>query len=158
MDLDGQDAREAAREAQQLAALVATGRRPLVLVADDNEVNRMIAETLLAQLGCEVIAVRDGAAALREAQTRAPALILMDVSMPVMNGLDATRAIRRHELAHGRRTPIVALTAHALEEHLEHCLEAGMDARLVKPFKPRDLSRVVAHFLAPASDEERAAG
>ncbi|MGF1657837.1 MAG: ATP-binding protein [Rubrimonas sp.] len=151
MNVDGADAGDAAREAAGLAAAVASGRRPLVLIADDNDVNRMIAETLLRQLGCEVVAVRDGAAALREAQIRAPALILMDVSMPVMNGLDATRAIRRHELAHGRRTPIVALTAHALEEHLDHCLSAGMDARLVKPFKPRDLARVVAHFLAPAT-------
>jgi CheY-like chemotaxis protein len=140
---------EAQAEGRRLAELVASGRNPEVLVADDNDVNRMIAETLLTQLGCSVEVVADGAAALRVAMERPKALILMDVSMPVMNGLDATRAIRRGELGLGRRTPIVALTAHALEEHLDHCLEAGMDGRLVKPFRPEQLARTVAHFLDP---------
>ena len=137
-----------------MAAAVADGRPPRVLLADDNDVNRMIAETLLAQLGCVVETAKDGAEAARAAQAGNFDAILMDVSMPVMNGLDATRAIRAHERARGRRTPIVALTAHALEEHLDRCLEAGMDGRLVKPFRPDDLGRTIAHFLAGSAGAE----
>ncbi len=158
---DGEADAQAGRDAVRLAALAAAGRAPRVLVADDNDVNRMIAGTLLRQLGCAVELAANGAEALEAARGSGFALVLMDVSMPVMNGLDATRAIRRIERETGRRTPIVALTAHALEEHLDHCLDAGMDARLVKPFRPEDLAQIVARFVFAAatdSEDRRAAG
>jgi CheY-like chemotaxis protein len=158
MDSDPVSVAQAQSEALRLAAAIAAGRPPRVLVADDNDVNRMIAETLLGHLGCLVETANDGAQAVSASQATPFDLILMDVSMPVMNGLDATRAIRAREKALGRRTPIVALTAHALDEHLGRCLDAGMDGRLVKPFRPDQLARTVAHFLAPPSDDSRVAG
>jgi signal transduction histidine kinase/CheY-like chemotaxis protein len=122
-----------------------------VLVADDNEVNRLIATRLLEGLGCVVAAAGDGVEALRMAAETRPDVILMDVSMPRMNGLEAAAEIRRREAGTGRRTPIVALTAHALAEHRERCLDAGMDDHLPKPFTPEALAATLARWRpAPA--------
>jgi two-component system sensor histidine kinase/response regulator len=77
-------------------------------------------------------------------------VIFMDVQMPVMNGLDATRAIRVREGALGRHTPIVALTAHAIKGDREMCLEAGMDDYLSKPIQTSQLREVLARWNTPA--------
>jgi signal transduction histidine kinase/CheY-like chemotaxis protein len=137
----------------------ATGDGPpvRVLVADDNEVNRIVASGLLEMLGCSVELACDGAEAVGLAFASRPDLILMDVSMPRMNGLEAAAEIRRRE-AGGPRVPIIALTAHAMAEHRDRCLEAGMDDHLPKPFPPEALAAMLARWApaASAASHERA--
>ncbi len=129
-----------------------TGRpgRPLrVLVADDNSVNRKLAEHLLRRLGHEPRLVEDGREAVTAARSTRFDLVLMDMQMPALDGLAATAEIRQLERELGRRTPIVALTAHAMDEDRQRCLDADMDGHLAKPIKLADLERALA---AHASD------
>ncbi|WP_457108263.1 ATP-binding protein [Methylobacterium sp. P5_C11] len=121
-----------------------------VLVADDSAVNREVALEALARCGVTaVVTVEDGAAAVAAAQAQTFDLILMDGSMPVLDGFTAARTIREREVATGRRTPIVALTAHVLGEAAEAAAAAGMDGTLLKPFTLRQLADLLqAH--APA--------
>jgi CheY-like chemotaxis protein len=119
-----------------------TARR--VLIADDNAVNRKVARGILERAGHEVVAVEHGRAALDTLDRERFDVVLLDVEMPVLDGLEATRAIRAGELASGApRLPIVALTAQAMSGDRERCLEAGADAYVAKPFEPRDLLRIV---------------
>jgi len=105
-----------------------------VLVAEDDQVSRMAVVLFLQRFGCQVGAVEDGMQALKALQSEAFDLVLMDVEMPGMNGLDTTRAIRRGEAgAHNAAIPIIALTARAMAGDRERCLEAGMDDYLAKP-------------------------
>jgi PAS domain S-box-containing protein len=104
-----------------------------VLLAEDNAVNRQVAVEILRRRGHRVRTVGDGREALAALDTFTPDVVLMDVQMPGMNGLDATAAIRAREAATGRRVPIVAMTAHAMDTHRQRCLDAGMDAFLAKP-------------------------
>jgi PAS domain S-box-containing protein len=115
-----------------------------VLVAEDNSVNQMVAARQLRRLGCTVDVASDGAQAVGMAAARPYDLILMDLQMPVMDGLEAARAIRAAEA--GRRTPIVALTANVFEEHRNACNAAGMDGHLPKPFRVEDLQQVIATY------------
>jgi PAS domain S-box-containing protein len=108
--------------------------RANILVAEDNSTNREVARLFLERLGCEVTLADDGAAAVNACFTRNFDMVLMDVQMPVMDGLTATREIRRREGA-GRHTPIVALTASAMTGEQERCLAAGMDDLLIKPLE-----------------------
>lgn len=108
-----------------------------VLLAEDNEINQEILVDLLGDLDFSVDVAPNGAEALRLAQSFAYDLILMDMYMPEMDGLEATRRIR--ELPSGGRVPIVALTANAFAEDRERCLAAGMDDHLAKPVEPEDL-------------------
>jgi CheY-like chemotaxis protein len=106
-----------------------------VLVAEDNLVNRKLVTRLLQKRGHRVTAVENGRAAVAALTSPAATrfdVVLMDVQMPDMNGLEATAAIRRHEAA-GGHVPIIALTAHALQGDRERCLAAGMDGYLAKP-------------------------
>jgi CheY-like chemotaxis protein len=118
-----------------------------ILVAEDNEINALLARALLARLGHRATVAPDGAAAL-EAFLAAPTpydLVLMDVHMPLVDGIEATRRIRAAEAASGRsRTPIIALTANAFGEEREACLAAGMDDFLVKPLDRERLAEVLA--------------
>lgn len=119
-------------------------RRLRILLAEDNPVNRRAVELLLERMGHEVRSVGDGAQAVEEAFRSQWDLILMDVQMPKLEGLEATRRIREREARSGAvRTPVVGLTAHAFAEDVERCLAAGMDACLVKPFHLDDLRRLV---------------
>jgi PAS domain S-box-containing protein len=115
------------------------GRALRVLVAEDNLTNQKLVETLLAQKGHHVTLVADGRHAVDHATTDAFDLILMDVQMPEMGGLEATEAIRAHERGSGRHTPILALTAGAMAGDRERCLAAGMDAYVSKPLRPEEL-------------------
>jgi PAS domain S-box-containing protein len=117
------------------------GERPRVLVAEDNEVNSRLATTLLERRGWQVDAVATGAEAVAAAGATPYDLILMDVQMPEMDGLEATRRIRTIEAGDEseRRVPIVALTAYALAGDRARCLEAGMDDYLSKPIPAKDL-------------------
>jgi CheY-like chemotaxis protein len=114
-----------------------------ILVAEDNATNRKLAVTLLTQEGHTVVAAEDGREAVERATSEPFDLVLMDVQMPEMGGLDATRAIRAHEKATGAHVPIVAMTAHAMAGDRERCLEAGMDAYVAKPISPDELLSVV---------------
>ncbi|MGV3617719.1 MAG: ATP-binding protein [Fimbriimonas sp.] len=113
-----------------------------VLLAEDNVVNQMVATMQLRRLGCEVEVAEDGAQAVRFAREGRFDLILMDLQMPVLDGLSAARAIR----AAGNHTPMVALTANVFEEHRQACAEAGMDGHLSKPFRVEDLRGVLATY------------
>jgi CheY-like chemotaxis protein len=124
-----------------------------VLVAEDNPVNQLLARRLLEKLGHAVLTAASGREAVERTAREMPDLILMDVQMPEMDGFEATAAIRAAEAATGRRVPIVALTAHALQGYREQCVAAGMDDYLTKPIRLDELARA----LARASDEPAAA-
>jgi len=106
-----------------------------VLVAEDNPVNQMVVATLLRRLGCQVDVVADGRKAVEACAVTAYDLVFMDCMMPLMDGYDATRAIRSTAVA-GHRLPVVALTAKNLDGDRERCLAAGMDDYLTKPIEP----------------------
>jgi CheY-like chemotaxis protein len=107
-----------------------------VLAAEDNSVNQLVLKTLLHQIGVEPHVVANGAEALDAWKAQPWDVILMDMQMPVMDGLAATRAIREAEAAMGRsRTPIIALTANAMSHQIELCRAAGMDGHVAKPIE-----------------------
>jgi PAS domain S-box-containing protein len=116
-------------------------RRLRVLLAEDNPVNQEVAVALLQRRGHEVVVVENGRMALEAIQGAAFDVVLMDVQMPEMDGLAATRAIRA--LPSGGDLPIIAVTAHALASERARCLEAGMTACVVKPYRPHELIAVV---------------
>ncbi|MGF1545186.1 MAG: response regulator [Parvularculaceae bacterium] len=133
-------------------------RGPLILVAEDNEVNRAVVGELLKSLGYDFILAEDGREAVDAVDVHAPDVVLMDVSMPVMNGLEATAEIKRRDAATGRKTIVVGLTANALAGDREKCLDAGMDDYLSKPVNRERLGQCVSTWLAhinvaPADDE-----
>ncbi|HAZ07391.1 MAG TPA: hypothetical protein DCZ01_02460 [Elusimicrobia bacterium] len=138
------------KEAGPVAAALAW---PCVLVVDDGAVDRMLAVRLLARLGVKADVARDAREAL-EAVVRLPyGAVLMDRRMPGMDGLEATRELRRRE--GGRvRLPVVALTAEDDEEDRRACLEAGMDGHAAKPLRSADLARAVRAWTAPVYPED----
>ena len=129
----------------------------LVLLAEDNAVNAMLAEAVLRRVGLDVETVPDGEKAVeRMQQASQPTVdvILMDCQMPNMDGFEATRRIRSLEQEHGLpRTPIVALTANALQGDRDRCLDCGMDDHLSKPFKEEQLVRMLFRYLPQARIE-----
>ncbi|HEX5050312.1 MAG TPA: response regulator [Planctomycetota bacterium] len=114
-----------------------------VLLVEDNPINRLVARRMLEKIGCEVVLANNGSEAVHAASTGQFDLILMDVQMPVMDGYQATEVIRARESASGRRTPIVALTANAMERDAQLCLSAGMDDHVPKPVRTEELAMVV---------------
>jgi PAS domain S-box-containing protein len=110
-----------------------------VLVADDNIINQKLAKRLLEKLGCYVDTVANGIEAVQVTASLPYDLVLMDMQMPEMDGLEATGVIRDREQGTGKHLPIIALTANALQGDRELCLKAGMDWYLAKPFKPQEL-------------------
>ncbi|MEZ5870594.1 MAG: response regulator [Nitratireductor sp.] len=121
-----------------------------ILVAEDNEVNRVVFTQILQSAGWRFAIAGDGEEAVRMQGELNPKLILMDVSMPKMNGHEATAAIRERETARGLpRMPIIGVTAHALKGDMERCLEAGMDDYLTKPVSPAKLESKIAQWLEP---------
>ncbi|MEN9361425.1 MAG: hypothetical protein RL095_2960 [Verrucomicrobiota bacterium] len=114
------------------------GRR--ALLAEDNKVNQVLARNLLGKLGFEVLLAEDGRQAVALSSSERLDIVFMDMQMPEMDGVEATREIRKH---HPRGTlPIIALTANAFEEDRQLCLEAGMDGHLAKPFDLLRLAQV----------------
>ncbi|HTC52205.1 MAG TPA: response regulator [Steroidobacteraceae bacterium] len=112
--------------------------RGRVLVAEDNIVNQQVTRRFLERLGCRVELADNGLRAVEFCAQSNIDLVLMDVQMPIMDGLTATREIRRAEVP-GRRVPILALTASAMTDELDRCLAAGMDGLLTKPLQPLQL-------------------
>ena len=120
-----------------------------ILVAEDNAVNQLVARGLISRIGHEVTVVSNGQEAVDLVAREKFDLILMDVQMPIMDGFGATAEIRRQEALIGRRTPIVALTAYALREDCQRCLDAGMDDYLSKPISPVALREMLDRFRPP---------
>jgi CheY-like chemotaxis protein len=124
-----------------------------VLLADDHPVNRKVVEMILTQASVEIVSVEDGAQAVQACRDADYDLILMDMQMPVMDGLTATREIRLHEAAMGlARTPIVMLTANALPEHIAMADAAGADRHLAKPFDAAELLDLVVTLPRAAAE------
>jgi CheY-like chemotaxis protein len=117
-----------------------------ILVVDDEPVNREVAKVLLEDIGLEVDLADDGEQALASARKSAYAAIFMDMQMPKVDGLEATRQIR--ELPGYRETPIIAMTANAFAEDKARCLEAGMNDFLIKPFHPDTLFATLLRSLS----------
>ncbi len=127
--------------------------RPLdVLLAEDNLVNQRVAQRMLESLGHRVVVTSNGVEAVEAVGRRAMDVILMDVHMPEMDGIEATRRIRAAEAGLARRVPIIAVTAGALDEDRQACFDAGMDAFLAKPVRAAVLAEVLAG-IAPAPRE-----
>ena len=119
-----------------------------ILVAEDNEVNQIVVEQILAETGHSYIIVENGALAVERFKSAVPDLVLMDISMPEMNGLEATAEIRKYEAERGLHIPIVGLTAHALKGDEDMCLDAGMDDYLPKPISVDALTQAVSRHLS----------
>ncbi len=131
--------------------IFAEARRLRILVADDHPTNRRVVELILDQEAVDLISVEDGAQAVEACRASAFDLVLMDMQMPIMDGLTATREIRLHEVAMGMpRTPIVMLTANALPEHITAGTEAGADRHLAKPFSVEALLAMVTELTSDA--------
>ncbi|NOX95348.1 MAG: response regulator [Alphaproteobacteria bacterium] len=127
--------------------------RKKVLIAEDNAVNQLVLKTFISSEVFEVITADNGEQAVTLFQEHKPDLVLMDLSMPVMDGLEATRKIRLLEAANNKSaTPIIATTAHVLPEDRERCLGAGMDDFLAKPLKKDTLNETMERWLANTSD------
>jgi CheY-like chemotaxis protein len=118
---------------------------PLVLLAEDDEDVRALAELVLRRAGYDVAAVADGEAALALAAERTPALAVLDVSMPRLDGLDTAKALR--ERPQTRSIPIMLLTARVTDADRERGRAAGVDAQLDKPFSPAVLAERVSALL-----------
>ena len=134
-------------------------RRVRILLADDNPINQRVALKTLEKLGYRAEAVGNGAEALEALAQRHYDLVLMDVQMPEMDGVEATRRIRdRRSAVRDHSVPIVALTAHAMKEDRDACLAAGMNDYLSKPIKPDELATALARWAGRRPGPEPAVG
>jgi PAS domain S-box-containing protein len=122
-----------------------------VLVAEDNEVNQIVFTQILQTTGWLFQIVRNGEEAVEAWKKHNPAVIVMDVSMPVMNGHQATQTIRALEASTGGHTPIIGVTAHALESDRELCFQVGMDDYLSKPISPEALEEKIRGWIGGPS-------
>jgi len=132
------------------------GRRPFaarILLVEDSPVNQMVALGILEHLGYAADVAEHGRAALAALAERDYALVLMDMLMPEMDGLEATAAIRARERGTDRRVPILAMTANAIQGDRERCIEAGMDDYLAKPIRIDQVRAALDRWL-PSGDDE----
>jgi len=118
-----------------------------VLLAEDNQVNQRLGIRLLENRGHQVTLASNGREAVEALKEASYDLVLMDVQMPEMDGIEATLAIRAYETRIGGRQHIVALTAHAMKGDEKRCYEAGMDGYLSKPIRPAELDELLAKLL-----------
>jgi CheY-like chemotaxis protein len=133
------------------AAAAQVSERPLrILLAEDNEVNQKLAVRWLNKWGHTVTVAGSGREALARLDGEAFDLVLMDVQMPDMGGLEATSVIRTREKDRGTHVPILAMTAHALKGDRERCLAAGMDGYITKPIRPAEMFRTIEDLELPA--------
>jgi two-component system sensor histidine kinase/response regulator len=140
-------------------------RKLRILLAEDNPVNQKVGVKMLEKMGHQPTVARDGREAFAALEAANYDLVFMDVQMPEMDGLTATRKIREREKATGRHVPIIAMTAHAMKGDEQRCLEAGMDGYLTKPVSSPQVAEVIARILGadrtpgPKSQaEEKSAG
>jgi PAS domain S-box-containing protein len=139
--------------AEEELAVVPPARRMRILLAEDNVINRALAAGILEKRGHSIVHAANGREAVTAAAQEAFDLILMDVQMPEMDGLEATHRIREAEQATGRHTPIAAMTAHAMAGDRERCLDAGMDDYLAKPLRKAELLALLARVSAAREPE-----
>ena len=121
-----------------------------MLLVEDNVVNQKVAVNMINKLGYAAHVASDGMQAVEVLECLPYALVLMDCQMPVMDGFEATRRIRKQESAGRQRVPIIAMTANAMPGDRQRCLEAGMDDYLSKPIDPADLESLLLHWLGPS--------
>ena len=115
-----------------------------IMIVEDNPVNQDVAMGMLEQLGCQVALATDGKDAVEMGETEKYDMVLMDMQMPIMGGVDATRSIREHETSHQLpATPIYAMTANVLPADKQACLSAGMNGHLGKPIKVTELTTLL---------------
>ncbi len=129
-----------------------------VLVAEDDPTNRTVLLAILERMGYRADAAVDGQEAVAAWEKGAHELIFMDVQMPGMNGLEATRVIRARQQGSGRSVSIIALTGNAGREDRERCLDAGMDDYVVKPVQPKDISGAIQRQMEKRAGEEKVGG
>jgi len=126
-----------------------------ILLAEDNRVNQLLAIRLLEGQGHEVVVVNHGRAALEAIERESFDLVLMDIQMPEMDGLEATRILRRREAEGFRSAPIIAMTAHAMKGDRDKCLAAGMRGYISKPIQPDEffglIEEIVGHTVTPGA-------
>ncbi len=144
-----------AEPAAEAPAESALGKPLRILLAEDNAVNQRLAAVILGKMGHSVTVANNGAEAVKKWAEASFDLIFMDVQMPEVDGLEATRRIREQERSAGGRIPIIAMTAHAMRGDYERCLEAGMDGHVAKPISQRDVRLAIERHagqenLAPA--------
>jgi CheY-like chemotaxis protein len=126
-----------------------SSKKPLVLVVDDFADNREMYSEYLSFSGYDVIEARNGKEAIDAAQERLPDIIIMDLSLPVMDGWEATRRLKADERTHG--IPVVALTGHAMHGHSKGAIEAGCDSFVAKPCLPDQLVAEIRKMLSSSS-------
>jgi CheY-like chemotaxis protein len=138
--------------------LLEEGSRPAVclrvLVAEDNAVNQRLARRLLEKRGHQVVLAANGREALEAIEAHTFDLVLMDVQMPEVDGLEATAALRAKEAGQDTHLPVIALTAHAMKGDRERCLAAGMDAYLSKPIRHQELDDLLALYTKQSAMDE----
>ncbi|MCX6317791.1 MAG: PAS domain S-box protein [Bacteroidetes bacterium] len=115
----------------------------MIMVVDDNELNRLVATTIVEVYGATTVEAENGRQAVDMLDTCKPDVVLMDIQMPLLNGLDASREIRKK----GNQVPIIALTANAIRGESEKCLQAGMNDYIAKPFREEELLKIIAKWL-----------
>ena len=123
-------------------------QKKTVLLVEDNEDNLVVYRTILEHVGYIVIEARDGEEGVNRARSEMPDIILMDISIPKMDGWEATERLKADDET--RPIPIIALTAHALEEDRAKAMRAGCDGYLAKPVEPRRVVQEVEKFIGPA--------
>ena len=128
-------------------------RRLHILLAEDNRVNQRLATKLLEGRGHSVVVVENGQQALTTLSQSSFDLVLMDVQMPLMDGIEATIEIRKKERATRDHLAIIALTAHAMKGDEERCLAAGMDGYLSKPIRIHELDELLRQFMERSTEE-----
>jgi len=124
---------------------MATIKLKTVFLVEDNEDNRIVYSTILQHFGYRVMEALNGEEGIAKARTEQPDLILMDISIPVIDGWEATQVLKRDPKT--RRIPIIALTAHALASDREKAMEVGCDSYLAKPCEPKTVVSEVERFI-----------
>jgi signal transduction histidine kinase/CheY-like chemotaxis protein/HPt (histidine-containing phosphotransfer) domain-containing protein len=136
-----------------------TARRELhILLAEDNRVNQAVASRILAKLGHILVIANNGLEAIEQLKQQAFDLVLMDVQMPEMDGILATKVIREHEKSTHDHIPIIAMTAHAMTGDRARCLAAGMDGFVTKPITPEEVDAAILAALNDTSKVDRDMG
>lgn len=117
-----------------------------ILIVEDNELNQKFAIAVVTKLGHSFDLAINGKQGLEKYHSKSYDLILMDIQMPEMNGIECTIAIRNQEKITGAHIPIIAVTAFAMEHDKKNCMDAGMDDFLTKPYKPTELEARIKYF------------